>query len=237
VTWPERVDRDARRLAAITAAGLLAGLLVGGVVGRLAMMLLAVRNPGANGMISDDGFRIGQLTMSGTLNLLAITTLIGVVGGAIYLVLRHLAVGPPSFRLLSISGGAAVVVGSMLVHADGVDFTVLGPAPLAIALFVAIPFGYVALLMWLGERLLAPGSWFTRAPTVLALLPLLAWIPLLPLVPVLVGGWLVREGVRQTGPGAAMLRHPVTSWTWRLLLAALFAAALVDLIRDVATLT
>jgi hypothetical protein len=43
-------------------------------------------------VISDDGFRIGQLTASGTLNLLAIGTLLGVLGGAIYLVVRNLMI-------------------------------------------------------------------------------------------------------------------------------------------------
>jgi hypothetical protein len=236
-TWRANAERDARRLAAITAAGALSGLLIGGVGGRLAMMLLAVRNPRATGVISDDGFQIGRFTMSGTLNLLLATTLIGVIGGALYLGLRRLALGPPWFRALSLAAGAAIVVGSMLVHTEGVDFTVLKPASLAIALFVAIPFGYVTLLIVLGERLLADARWFTRAPAVRALLPLLAWIPLVPLVPVLAGGWLVREALRRHAAGGRMLRHPATSWALRLLLAAVFVAALVDLTRDIATLT
>ena len=55
-----------------------------------------------------------------TLDLLVTTTLIGVVGGGIYYVLRGLLVGPRLFRILSVSVGPAVVVGSRLVHVEGV---------------------------------------------------------------------------------------------------------------------
>jgi hypothetical protein len=236
-TWRATAERDARRLAAITAAGSVSGLLVGGVGGRLAMMLLAARNPDATGVISDDGFQIGRFTMSGTLNLLLATTLIGVIGGAVYLGLRRLTLGPPWFRTLSLSAGAAIVVGSMLVHTEGVDFTVLKPALLAVALFVAIPFGYVTLLIMLGERVLADDGWFNRAPAGRALIPLVAWIPLVPLVPLLAGGWVVREALRRHASGATMLRHPATSWASRLVLVAVLVAALVDLTGDIATLT
>jgi hypothetical protein len=62
---------------------------------------------------------MGRLTMQ-TLDLLVTTTLIGVVGGGIYYVLRGLLVGPRWFRILSVSVGPAVVVGSRLVHVEGV---------------------------------------------------------------------------------------------------------------------
>jgi hypothetical protein len=63
------------------------------------MMLLAVLNPDATGRISDDGFRIGQLTASGTFNLLLVGGLLGAFGGAIYAVLRPLLVGPRWFQV------------------------------------------------------------------------------------------------------------------------------------------
>src|SRR5262245_45478307 len=68
----------ARRMGALTAVGALLGLVVGGIGGRLAMMLLARLNPEATGVTSDDGFTIGQFTLSDTLNLLLIATLLGV---------------------------------------------------------------------------------------------------------------------------------------------------------------
>ena len=88
--WPSvaEMERAGRGFAVATAAGALSGLLVGGIVGRLAMMLLARLAPETTGVRSDDGFLIGQFTLSGTLNLLALGTLLGVLGGGIYFVVR-----------------------------------------------------------------------------------------------------------------------------------------------------
>src|SRR3954452_11673814 len=118
--WRAALTAAARRVAAIKAAGALLGLLVGGLGGRLAMLILARLNPRAAGVTSDDGFSIGQFTPAGSLNLLLAGGVLGVLGAAIYAVLRPLMIGPRWFRVLSISVGPAVVVGEQLVHVDGV---------------------------------------------------------------------------------------------------------------------
>ena len=223
-----------RRLSAVTWAGGLLGLLVGGVGGRLAMMLLARLNPGATGVTSDDGFVIGRLSLE-TLDLLMTTTLLGVFGGGVYFVLRGLMVGPRWFQVLSIAVGPAVVVGSVLVHVDGVDFT-LEPIWLAIAMFVLIPGAYAALLTVLAERWLGPGSRFMTANPWLALSPLLLWAPIAPLLGVLLLGLVVFEGVRRTRGGDAFLGHPAWPWLARGALAVVFTLALVDLLQDAVTL-
>lgn len=148
--------RTGRRLAVATSAGALSGLLVGGFGGRLAMMLLARLAPETSGVVSDDGFVIGQFNLFATLNLLLLGTFLGVLGGGIYLIARTLMIGPRWFQVLSISLGPAVVVGAMLVHTDGVDFISLRPTWLAIALFVAIPGLYAVLLTSICERWLHP---------------------------------------------------------------------------------
>ncbi|MEV6520483.1 hypothetical protein AB0M43_00905 [Longispora sp. NPDC051575] len=224
--WGPAAGRAARRLSASTAAGALLGLLVGGVGGRLAMGLLAAMNPTATGVISDDGFRIGQFTPSGTANLLVATTLIGALGGGIYLVLRQVAFGPRWFRALSLSLGPAIVVGSMVVHVDGVDFILLRPPLFAVAVFVAIPGIYAALLTVLAERWLAPDGPFARGRRVLTLAPLLLWIPLAPVLAVLVAGWLLGEWALPARARAAAL------WVARAGLVGLFSASLYALVRD-----
>jgi hypothetical protein len=144
-----------RRFSVAIAAGAISGLVVGGIGGRFAMFVLAQLNPEATGVRSDDDFVIGQFTLSGTLNLLSVATVIGTVGGLIYFTVRSLRLGPTWFRYASVALGAGVTVGAMIVH-DGVDFTVLQPAGLAIALFVAIPAAYAVLLQWLTERWSGP---------------------------------------------------------------------------------
>jgi len=231
------MDRAARQLAVVTAAGALCGLLVGGIGGRLAMLLLARLAPEARGLRSDDDFLMGQFTLSGTLNLLAVCAFIGVLGGGIYLITRGLMIGPRWFQVLSISLGLAVVVGAMLVHPDGVDFTLLRPTWLAITLFVAIPGLYAALLTSLGERWLRPDGRFLRAPRRVALAPLILWLPLAPVLLVGVLGWFGVELLRRQPGSRALVEHPWVPWLIRLSLTVIFALSLTELVKDVAALT
>lgn len=226
-----------RRLAVATAAGALAGLLVGGVLSRLAMMLLARLAPETSGIRSDDDFVIGQLTLSGTLNLVVTGTFLGVLGGGIYLVLRSLMIGPRWFQILSISLGPAVVAGAMLVHTDGVDFTLLRPAWLAIALFVAIPGLYAVLLTVLCERWLRPDGGFLQVGRLAAFVPLILWLPLAPLVLIVALAWFVVETLRRQSATRALVESPLIPWLSRLGLTVLFTLSLVELVSDTAALT
>src|SRR4029450_10194938 len=141
---------------AIPAVGALLGLVVGGIGGRLAMMLLARLNPEATDVTGDDGFTMGQCTVSDTLNLLLLGTLLGVVGAGVYALLRGLRIGPRWFQVLSICVGPAVVISALIVHTDGVDLQLLEPTWLTIGLFIALPGLYAALLTLLAERVLHP---------------------------------------------------------------------------------
>jgi hypothetical protein len=158
---PLTARRAGRTLGLAIAAGAVSGFLAGGVGGRLFMFVLARLNPEETGVKTDDGFEMGQFTASGTANLLAITTVIGILGGLVFLALRGLRFGPGWFRVLSMPVGATIVVGSMLVHSDGVDFYLLEPVELAVAMTLAVPFLYTLLVAglldrWLGD---APGVW------------------------------------------------------------------------------
>jgi hypothetical protein len=167
----------ARRLAAIPLAGAVIGVLVGGVLGRLVMFLLFRLSPEAEGLTSDDGFTMGQFTVSGSAQLLLAGAQLGFVGGIVYLGVRWLLFGPPWFRVLSVTLAAGVGVGALLVHTDGVDFVVLQPAWVSILAFVALPASYGALLTvvaeqrvlggW-GEALTHPLAWALRALALVA---------------------------------------------------------------------
>jgi hypothetical protein len=150
-----------KRLGIGVLAGAVSGLVVGGIGGRLFMFVLAELNPEESGIKTDDGFEMGQFTVSGTLNLLVITTIIGIIGGLVFLALRGLRFGPPWFRVLSMPVGATIVVGSLLVHSEGVDFTLLEPLWLAVALTLSVPFLYTLMLAALADRWLGdePGLW------------------------------------------------------------------------------
>ena len=154
------------------AAGAVAGFVIGGIGGRLAMLLLRLTSPdSAIGVVSDDGFVIGKFT-SDTLNLVGSMTMLGGLNGVLYAVFRTAM--PVRLRLPVWTVLWALVGGSLFVSADGVDFTVLEPAFLAIALFVALPAIAAAVVVLLAERWSLATPWGTRRSTVLIALGALA---------------------------------------------------------------
>ncbi len=155
----------ARVLGRAALAGGLGGLVVGGIFGRVFMFVLSALNSEDDGIITDDGFPMGRFTVGGTLNLISFTVAIGVIGGLLVLALRGLRFGPAWFRVVSMPLGATIVVGSLMVHSDGVDFTVLQPWWLGVGFTLAVPLLYTILVValvdrWVGDR---PTFW-TRLP-------------------------------------------------------------------------
>jgi hypothetical protein len=128
------------------AAGAVAGFLVGGVGTSPEIVL---------GAISDDGFEIGVVTTD-TLNLVAGMTALGGLNGLVYAAVRGWL--PRRLRLPLWIAVSSTVVGGIVVHEDGIDFTLIEPAALAIALFVALPAAAAALVVVLVER------WADRPP-------------------------------------------------------------------------
>lgn len=148
-----------------TAAGAVAGFLVGGIGGRLAMLLLRLTSGDVVlGVTSDDGFEIGVVSAQ-TFNLVLAMTALGAVNGLLYAVLRTSI--PSRLRLPLWVGFAAIVGGSVFVHEDGVDFTLISPVLLAIALFVLLPGVAAALVVLLVERWSRQAPWRDRRLTVL----------------------------------------------------------------------
>ena len=155
------------------AAGAIAGFVVGGVGGRLAMLLLRLTSPDSViGVTSDDGFEIGRITAD-TLELFVITTFFGAVSGLLYAVFRGAI--PARLRLPLWTAFAALVGGANFVHEDGVDFALLEPALLAIALFIALPGIAAAVVVVLVERWTASREpWGDRRLTALVVVASLA---------------------------------------------------------------
>ena len=131
------VDLGQLLIPSIVAAAV-AGFLIAGVGGRVAMLTLRLTS-GADvvGLESDDGFTIGRVTFATFALVLALTVGSTLILGPFY-ALARLWVAPrwrvPTFALFF-----GMVGGGLLVHADGIDFTVLSPRTLAVGLFVAIP--------------------------------------------------------------------------------------------------
>jgi hypothetical protein len=154
-----------RTLAAGALGGGVAGLVVGGVLGRVVMRVLALTSPpSAQGVMTDDQFPVGSITLFGTANLLAATTSLGAVGGLLYLLARRVLPTSRPARSLLFALLAGAVGGALVVHDhSSTDFSVLRPEWLAVVAFVALPALYGAVVPLLVDRLDAPGAWPNRA--------------------------------------------------------------------------
>lgn len=194
---------------AMVLSGIWLGALVGGVGGRLAMLLLrATSSPHVHGVISDDGFFIGRVTLGGTYNLILVGAGIGIIGAAAYRWVEHWLLGPTWFRQLTAALGAGAVVGGMLVHTDGVDFNVLEPEWLAITLFVLVPATFAFLVGPLQRRLERPDSWLRsgRRGWVVLGLSLVAFPPTIPVAIVAALVTLIWNAVIRRSPEYETLR-------------------------------
>jgi hypothetical protein len=177
-----RIRRDARAigwaLAVGLAAGAIVGVLVGGVGGRLAMLLLRLTSTDyVIGVVSDDGFEIGQVTTK-TFQLLLATAAFGGVFGVLYAVARVAL--PPRLRIPLWTLTVTALVGAAIVHEDGVDFRLIQPAGLAVALFVALPAAAAAGLALLVERWMRTEPWTGRRARVVVAGSVLGTVAIVP---------------------------------------------------------
>jgi len=150
-------------LRVILVAGAFCGVVVAGLGGRLFMFVLRLTSPeGVRGVMTDDGFRVGEFSLANTLGLMTIGAVVGVVGVAAYLLVKPWLFGPLWLRRLTVTLTAGAIGGALLIHPDGTDFRLLEPRWLAVALCVAVPavFGLVACAV--ADRVAAPTSWTRR---------------------------------------------------------------------------
>lgn len=161
--WRAWSDCVLKRMRVLIVAGVATGAIVVGIGSRLAMLLLRVTSPErVNGLQSDDDFTIGEVTFAGTYNLVVLGAFVGIIGFAVYRLVKPWLIGPQWFRRLTIGTAAGIVAGSMLVHADGIDFTVLKPKWLAIGLFILLPALFAIAIGAVVDAVDRPDSWTAR---------------------------------------------------------------------------
>ena len=128
-----------------------------------------------------------------------------------------------------------VVGGAAFIRTDGIDFRLLEPLPLAIAMFVALPAAYGAMMSLVVERRLRDAAatershWWT-----LGLIPLIALgllgPPGLGVLFVVAASW----ALHRRAPGIASLwRSPIVVWIGRTALLVATGIAFVAVVRDV----
>ena len=232
-TWQRDLLASARRVSAGVVGGLATGALVGGIGGRFAMFVLRLTSdPSLHGLKTDDGFTIGRFSGE-TLFLVLLTAGLGVVGGLLYLGVR--AWLPERWRAVLAGVFGGIVGGALVIDPHGIDFTVLEPLPLAIAMFIALPAIYGVAMSLFVERLLRsnPGA-STSWGWMFGLLPLVALGAVGPLgiglLLLMFAAWWVHRAAPEA---AALWRSPPVAWIGRAVLLAVTARSLVSLLADV----
>lgn len=135
-------------------ASALAGVLVLGVGGRLVMLASRLLHPDAIGRTTENGNRIGEFTVEGTVALVVFGGLLGgLIAGVIWVLVKEWI--PPNSAL--VGSGVIAIGGFQLIEADNPDFVILeGPAP-DLVLLVGLLFAFGVVLhhldRWLGTRL------------------------------------------------------------------------------------
>ncbi len=126
------------------------GAVVFGVGGRLVMLASRLIHPEAIGRFTENGFRIGEFTLAGTLELLVFGGLLsGLAAGVVWVVVKDWLPGGPV-----VVGVAAAATGSpFLIHSDNRDFDILGdPVPDLVLLF-GLVFLFGVTLVYVDRRL------------------------------------------------------------------------------------
>ena len=237
-TRPTYAEELAELLRVLVVAGVPLGVVVAGLGGRLAMLVLRLTSPDVVlGQETDDGFVIGEITVAGTYNLLVLGAAVGFIGAAAYVAVAPWLLGPRWARAATTGVTAGALVGSMLLHDDGLDFTVLEPLWLAIVLFVGLPTVFGVLLAYAVERVEEPGHWAARGQRrgIVPALVLLLFVPaLLVVVPVavVVAALLpVRRALLEP-----LRRSRAATWVVRCCFATIPVLAFVALARDLRAL-
>jgi hypothetical protein len=213
-------------------SGPLCGGLIGGVGGRLAMFILRVTSDDSlQGMKTDGDFTIGSFTGE-TVFLVLLTTFLGAVGGLVYVGVREWL--PDRWRPILFGLLGATVGGSLVIRPDGIDFTLLEPLWLAVAMFVAIPAAYGVALSVLTERLVrSPDFRRSRWRWAAALVVLLSVLPAGPFGVAFLLLLGVVIAANRSGHVTRLWRSSPATWVGRVAFGLAVAVSGVFLVSDV----
>jgi hypothetical protein len=142
-----------RSLGGCLAAGLVVGIVVAGLGSRLVMRLLAVADPDARGIITENGNVVGDITFGGTAGLVVFIGIpSGILAGLIVYLVRRWLPTRLLWRGLALSVVLLALLGRTVIDPENFDFLFLDPAGLAVTLFGALFFVAGFALVPLADR-------------------------------------------------------------------------------------
>ncbi len=154
---PSRTGEVLRDIARGGMSGVVAGIVVGGLGGRLVMRIAAFLHPDAVGALTENGNRIGDITLGGTLALTLFGLISCAMAGAIWVIVSPWIPGRVGVRAL-LTAGLAIAIGTpVLIFGRNPDFVILDHDPAVVALLVVlvgtIGLSIALLDSWLDRRL------------------------------------------------------------------------------------
>lgn len=167
-------------------SGVVAGIGVGGLGGRLVMRIGALLHPEAVGALTENGNRIGDITLGGTLSLVLFGLISCAMAGAVWVIVSPWIPGHSGVRPL-LAAGIAIAIGTpVLIIGRNPDFVILDHDPAVVALLMALVGAIglsIALLdSWLDRRLPHAVMGQTRPAVFYAIVTLMGAVLVLPFV-------------------------------------------------------
>lgn len=158
-----RLAEPIRDIARGGLAGLFTGILVAGIGGRVVMRAAALLVPEATGQFTENGNRIGEITLSGTMGLvLAGGLFFGLFGAVVWVVVSPWIPGGRRTRAVLAMPIAICLTGIALVQARNPDFQVLRHDVTTVGLLLALValagLTIAAFDIWLDRRLPGAGA-------------------------------------------------------------------------------
>ena len=142
----------------------LSGLVTAGVGSRVVMKLIALADPSTQGTFTDAEATVGEFTVAGTLSLLVLGAIAGVMGGLVYLGVRRWLPGPPVRKGISFGVLTLVSIGNVVIDDGNADFQIFEPVLVVVALFAGLFFANGLLLAALMARF-HPEPHYAHRPT------------------------------------------------------------------------
>jgi hypothetical protein len=219
VTRFEAVVSVLRDISRGALAGLIVGVVVLGLGGRIVMRLAAVIDPASVGRRTENGNRIGDITLEGTAVLIIFGgLLVGAAASVVWIAIQEWIPGRPGVRALLAMPIAVALTGFQLVRPENHDFRIMAPVGpilvLLLALVAIAGFAFAVVDGWLDRRLPKPSRRLSPSVAVYGLM-ILAGLPflLLTLRIYLEPGFAVQHA--PVGSGVAILAvGSVTAAAW-----------------------
>jgi hypothetical protein len=175
----------ARHLGMATLSGVIAGVVVGGLLGRVVMRISGfTAGPALVGVTTENGNRVGDITVGGTLGLVVFVGVgTGLLGGVLYALVEPWLRRLRPWHGLAYGVGLLAALGFTTLDPANFDFTRFGVPALNVAMFAALFVIFGVAIAWLFDALRN-----LRAGTGMAAraVDILAWLALVPLVAVVV---------------------------------------------------